>query len=172
MILQDDDNVLLVISDEKRFFDDQAALFKELQRFKKTCVFALVKPANIVDKQLRKDGFNAGQLHYINATRDGCKGLSQCVEVETMQDLTSMSIEFTKALGKERCDAALLSPLSIMFSHVGGESVLKFVSILTQKARDKDVALVFLTQWNEKDNADLQDATLFMDRIVDLRKAA
>ncbi|MEM4389424.1 MAG: hypothetical protein QXG98_02065 [Candidatus Micrarchaeia archaeon] len=152
-----ENDVLLVKVAPENYAASLVSVLGQLGRGGRTCILLLSRPYSAIAKKLGRGGD-----YFFIAIGEVPNGLG--VGVDSPGNLSDLGIAFSTAL-RQKCSAALLESVSLLFIHAEYNSVMRFLFDLVAKARGAGSKMVFLLSREDEHAKELYP---FVDKIIAL----
>lgn len=136
-------------------------------------VISLNQPAKVLLKQYRKDGIDCSRVFIVDAVTlyagGNCEPDPNIRCVSGPGNLTELGIGIIDILKRVPPGKTyvILDSVSAFLIHVPGRSITKFLHIISNKLRQKDIPAVFLCLEKGTDPGVRSGISIFADKIVD-----
>ena len=169
--LDESQSVLLLVSGR----DYSEAVLETARQLSggKVCYVTLNKTFKALDESLARSGVDTSAFFFIDAILPTLTGETpkdeRCAFVTSPASLTELAIAISSALGKGY-GYLVFDSLTNLLVYEGKAPVAKFLSGLVNKIRRSKTKAVFLALAIDQHSELIEEASMFVDRVIDLEK--
>ena len=163
-------SIILHLLDSAKYIEGVIKIFKTVPKSRSVIYVTTNKPYSVITSVFKKKGIKTDKIFFVDCIskhlKESGKEPSNCIFIESPQNLTAISIAITKLLaGLSGPKMLFFDSLSILLIYNDSKTISKFSNFLFNKMRSFDVDSVMIALESDEGKDVIRQIASFADEV-------